>query len=113
MTGTFTDPACGRTRWRERGFVLGGLGLALFATLAAPALGADASAIGAFWAAAIVWTVLATLVGEAKIGGGWDFIAKMRADGSASWRGQTIGKKSRGRMKDYAESHQSLEWSQV
>ena len=56
----------------------------------------------------------ATLVGEAKVGGGWDFIAKVRADGSASWRGQTIGKESWDRMKDYAESHQVTElWSQV
>ncbi len=57
---------------------------------------------------------MATLVGEARIGGGWSFIAKLGADGSASWRGQTIEKESWDRLKDYAESHQVLDlWSKV
>ncbi len=57
---------------------------------------------------------MATLAGEARIGGGWNFIAKLGADGSASWRGQTIGKEAWDRMRDYAESHQVLDlWSRV
>ncbi len=57
---------------------------------------------------------MATLAGEARIGGGWNFIAKLGADGSASWRGQTIEKESWDRLKGYAESHQVLDlWSKV
>ena len=56
----------------------------------------------------------AALTGEARIGGGWDFIVKARADGSAMWRGQTIERDAWNAMKDYAESHQVTElWSQV
>ena len=56
----------------------------------------------------------AALTGEAKIGGGWDFIVKIGADGSAMWRGQTIGRESWERMKDYAEQHQVTDvWSKV
>ena len=56
----------------------------------------------------------AILTGEAKIGGGFNFIAKLGADGSATWRGQTVGRESWERMKDYAESHQVLDlWSRV
>ena len=56
----------------------------------------------------------AALTGEAKIGGGWDFIAKIRADGSAMWRGQTIERDAWNGVKDYAESHQVLDlWSRV
>ena len=64
--------------------------------------------------AGITRSEMAMLTGEARIGGGWDFIVKARADGSAMWRGQTIGKESWDRMKDYAESHQVLDlWSRV
>ena len=56
----------------------------------------------------------ATLLGEARIGGGWDFIVRVGADGSASWRGQTIEQESWERMKDYAETHQVTDlWSRV
>ena len=56
----------------------------------------------------------AILTGEAKIGGGFNFVAKLGADGSATWRGQTVGRESWERMKDYAESHQVLDlWSRV
>ena len=65
-------------------------------------------------AAGLTRNETAMLTGEAKVGGGWDFIVKARADGSAMWRGQTIGKESWDRMKDYAESHQVMDlWSKV
>ena len=64
--------------------------------------------------AGITKNQMATLVGEAKIGGGWNFIARLGADGSASWRGQTIGKEAWDRIQDYAESHQVMDlWSRV
>ena len=57
---------------------------------------------------------MATLVGQAKVGGGWDFIVKIGADGSASWRGQTIEKEAWNAVKDYDESNQVTElWSRV
>ena len=56
----------------------------------------------------------AMLTGEARLGGGWDFVVKARADGSATWRGQTIGKESWDRVRDYAEQHQVMDlWSSV
>ena len=56
----------------------------------------------------------AILVGEAKVGGGFSKIIKIGADGSASWRGQTIEKESWDRLQDYAEQHQVLDtWSRV
>ena len=56
----------------------------------------------------------AALTGEARVGGGWDFIVKVGADGSAMWRGQTIESAAWERMKDYAESHQVTDlWSRV
>ena len=56
----------------------------------------------------------AALVGAAKVGGGWDFVVRLGADGSASWRGQTIEKDSWDAVKDYAESHQVTDlWSRV
>ena len=64
--------------------------------------------------AGITKTQAATMTGEAKVGGGWDFIAKARADGSAAWRGQTMERETWDRVKDYAEQHQVTElWSQV
>ncbi len=65
-------------------------------------------------AAGISKNQMATLVGEARIGGSWNLIAKIGADGSASWRGQTIEKESWDRMREYAGSHQVLDlWSKV
>ena len=56
----------------------------------------------------------AILTGEARVGGGWNFIAKLGADGSVRWRGQTIEKESWDRLTDYAESHQVTDlWSGV
>ena len=56
----------------------------------------------------------AALTGEARVGGGWDFVVKIGADGSASWRGQTIEREDWNRLKEYAESHQVTElWSGV
>ena len=56
----------------------------------------------------------AVLTGEARIGGGWDFIVKAGADGRAMWRGETMESDAWNRMKDYAESHQVTElWSRV
>ena len=64
--------------------------------------------------AGITRNQMATLIGEAKVGGGWDFIVRIGADGSASWRGQTIEKEAWNRVKDYDESHQVTEiWSGV
>ena len=56
----------------------------------------------------------AALTGQAKVGGGWDFIVKVGADGSAMWRGQTIERDAWNAVKDYAESHQVTDlWSSV
>ena len=56
----------------------------------------------------------ATLTGQAKVGGGWDFIVKLGADGSAMWRGQTIERDAWNAVRDYAESHQVTDlWSSV
>ncbi len=56
----------------------------------------------------------AVLTGEARVGGGFDFIVKFGADGSASWRGQTFERKAWNRMTDYAEQNQMLDlWSRV
>ncbi len=51
----------------------------------------------------------AILAGHAKVGGGWDVIVKLGADGSATWRGQTFERESWERMRDYAEQHQVSE----
>ena len=37
---------------------------------------------------------MAVLTGEARVGAGWDFIVRLGADGSAMWRGQTIGREA-------------------
>ena len=64
--------------------------------------------------AGIAKNQMAILTGEARVGGGWDFIVKLGADGSATWRGQTIESEAWDRVKDYAESHQVGElWSRV
>ena len=51
----------------------------------------------------------AVLTGEARVGGGFDFIVKFGADGSASWRGQTFDRETWNRMKDYAGQNQVLD----
>ena len=56
----------------------------------------------------------AVLTGQAKVGGGWDFIVKVGADGSVMWRGQTIESDTWNRMKEYDRQHGVTEtWSQV
>ena len=57
---------------------------------------------------------VATLTGQASVGGGWDFIVKAKADGSVMWRGQTIESDAWNRMKEYDRQHGVTEtWSQV
>ena len=54
------------------------------------------------------------LTGEAKVGGSWNFIAKLGADGSAMWRGQTIESDAWNRMQEYDRQHGVTEsWSKV
>ncbi|MCE2453274.1 MAG: hypothetical protein J4F48_10690, partial [Nitrospinae bacterium] len=56
----------------------------------------------------------AGLASEARVGGGFDFIVKVGADGSASWRGQTFSREAWNRMTDYAGQHGLLDlWSRV
>ena len=57
---------------------------------------------------------MAILTGEARVGGGWDFIVKLGADGSETWRGQTIESEAWEGVKDYADQHQVGElWSRA
>jgi len=57
---------------------------------------------------------VATLTGQASVGGGWDFLVKARADGSVMWRGQTIESDAWNRVKEYDRQHGVTEtWSQV
>ena len=54
------------------------------------------------------------LTGEAKVGGGWNTIARLGADGSAMWRGQTIESDAWNRMQEYDRQHGVTEsWSKV
>ncbi len=56
----------------------------------------------------------AVLTGQAKVGGGWDFIVKAGAEGSVMWRGQTIEQDAWNRVKEYDRQHGVTEtWSQV
>ena len=56
----------------------------------------------------------AVLTGQARVGGGWDFVVRIGADGSAMWRGQTIESDAWNRMKEYDRQHGVTEtWSQV
>ena len=56
----------------------------------------------------------AVLTGQASVGGSWDFIVKVGADGSVQWRGQTIESDVWNRIKDYDRQHGVTEsWSQV
>ena len=55
-----------------------------------------------------------TLTGEASIGGGWEKVVTLGAEGSATWRGQTIESDEWSRAKDYAREHQLTDlWSRV
>ena len=47
----------------------------------------------------------AVLTGQARVGGGWDFIVKAGADGSVMWRGQTIEQDAWNRVKEYDRQH--------
>ncbi len=56
----------------------------------------------------------ASLASEARVGGGFDFIVRMGANGSASWRGQTFSREAWNRMTDYAGQSGLLDlWSRV
>ena len=56
----------------------------------------------------------AGLTSEARMGGGFDFIVRIGADGSANWRGQTISREAWNRMTDYAGQSGLLDmWSRV
>ena len=47
----------------------------------------------------------AVLTGQARVGGGWDFIVKAGADGSVMWRGQTIEQDAWNRVKPNLNSN--------
>ena len=56
----------------------------------------------------------AILTGEATVGAGWNKIAKIGADGSVMWRGQTIESDAWNRMKEYDRQHGVTEtWARV
>ena len=56
----------------------------------------------------------AVLTGQASVGGSWDFIVKVGADGSVMWRGQAIEQEAWNRMKEYDRQHGVTEtWSKV
>ena len=56
----------------------------------------------------------AMLTGEAKVGGSWDFVVKLGAEGSARWRGQTIQSDAWNRVKEYDRQHGVTEtWGKV
>ncbi|MCY4503532.1 MAG: conjugal transfer protein TraG N-terminal domain-containing protein, partial [Alphaproteobacteria bacterium] len=56
----------------------------------------------------------AILTGQAGVGGGWNFIAKLGADGSVMWRGQTIESDAWNRIQEYDRQHGVTEtWSRV
>ena len=56
----------------------------------------------------------ASLTSAARVGGGFDFIVRIGADGSASWRGQTFSREAWNRMTDYAGQSGLLDlWSRV
>ena len=57
-----------KTTWRERVFVLGGLGAAFGATAILLVLGTATHLIGPLWFAAIVWTVVAAIANVLWLG---------------------------------------------
>ena len=57
---------------------------------------------------------MAALTGEAKIGGSWDLVVTLGAEGSAMWRGQTIQSDAWNRIKEYDRQHGVTEtWGKV
>ena len=66
QTATTASPR--RATWRERAFVLGGIALALAATLAWIAAGGDGHLLGPLWAFAIAWTAVASLAAALRRG---------------------------------------------
>ena len=57
---------------------------------------------------------MAVLTGQAKVGGGWDFVVKLGADGSAMWRGQTIERDAWNAVKEYDRQNGVTEtWGRV
>ncbi len=57
---------------------------------------------------------MAALTGEAKIGGSWDLVVTLGAEGSAMWRGQTIQSDAWNRIREYDRQHGVTEtWAQV
>ena len=56
----------------------------------------------------------AVLTGRAKVGGSWDLVVSLGADGSAMWRGQTIEQDAWNRVKEYDRQHGVTEtWGKV
>ena len=58
----------GRTTWLERALVLGGLGLALAATVCILILGRGVELIGGIWFFAVLWTAAAATVNAFWLG---------------------------------------------
>ncbi|MCY4029277.1 MAG: conjugal transfer protein TraG N-terminal domain-containing protein, partial [Acidobacteria bacterium] len=57
---------------------------------------------------------MAALTGEAKIGGSWDLVVTLGAEGSAMWRGQTIQSDAWNRIREYDRQHGVTEtWGKV
>ncbi len=83
-----------RTRytWRERAFVLAGIGVAATVTAVSLALGWGLEPIGPVWAAAIGWTVVANLA-------------------HALWRGFRLGDWSAFRSCDPPDGSDTFDWS--
>ena len=62
----------------------------------------------------ITKTEAAVLTGQARVGGGWDFVVTAKADGSVMWRGQAIGQEAWNRMQEYDRQHGVTEtWGRV
>ena len=70
-----------RYTWRERAFVLAGIGVAAVASAVSVALGAGLEPVGRVWLAALAWTFLANTA-------------------HALWRGVRFGEWSAGRVAD-------------
>ena len=86
-TPAYRAPARGgptrRTTWRERLFVLAGLGLATLFTAGSLAFDAGTAWIGPLWMAAVAWTVLASLAGALRRGfhhGDWSAFGRHDLD---------------------------------
>ena len=66
--GSSRDARPRRSGWRERAFVLGGLGLAAPLTAVLVVLGAGGGAVGFVWLVAVAWTALASLAAALRSG---------------------------------------------